>query len=53
MLDQMSQGNRTQWNYFLDMEMIEFMNYYSYMVDKNRWEKYEHDKINSPNIKRF
>jgi len=37
-LDEMSNNNRDKWDYFLNMNVIEFLNHMAYLKDRNKWQ---------------
>ena len=36
MLDAMSNGNREQWDYFTEMNVMQFLNHMAFLKDKNK-----------------
>lgn len=37
-LDNMSGKDRTKWDYYLNMNVVAFLNYLSYIKDRNKWQ---------------
>ncbi len=38
-LDNLSGKDRTKWDFFLNMNVVSFLNYLSYIKDKNKWQQ--------------
>lgn len=38
-IDKLSKGDRTKWDFYLNMNVVAFLNYLSFVKDKNRWQK--------------
>ena len=38
-LDNLSGKDRTKWDYFLNMNVVAFLNYLSYIKDRNKWQQ--------------
>lgn len=38
-LDSLSGKDRTKWDFYLNMNVVAFLNYLSYIKDKNKWQK--------------
>jgi tRNA(Ser,Leu) C12 N-acetylase TAN1 len=37
-LDSVSNKDRTKWDYYLNMNVVAFLNYLSYVKDRNKWQ---------------
>lgn len=48
-LNGMSNGDRTKWDYYTDMNVVAFLNYLSYVTDKERKLKKAQQGINGIN----
>ncbi len=38
-IDILAKGDRTKWDYFLDMNIVAFLNYLAFLKDKNKWQQ--------------
>ncbi len=37
-LDSLSNKDRTKWDYYLNMNVVAFLNYLSFVKDRNKWQ---------------